>query len=157
MIYDFHFQIRSNEREDAYFSFTVQGAGPNRFEIRKIRKIRRTKKEREQFITVLGLLVYNKDGQEKVKSLPESERQCIFTEIAMELRRQKVVSILGLPENVLIQARIPIPELTQAKLMDRIDDVDYAMSLTVLKFATLLEYGECRNKAKKGPSKNHSS
>lgn len=129
---DFHLQVQKNENENAYFSFIVRGDDNARIEVARLRK------EHERFITVFCRVALDAGSLGKILSFPASTQQWIFSEIAMELMRQKVVSKGDFIKGVQLESRVPITELTQGKLMDRIDEIYYALTLVRLKLGSML-------------------
>jgi hypothetical protein len=144
---DFHYQVqKSPVKEEKYFSLIVRGRNPN-IPV----EVMRTKKDREQFVTLLGTVRINDVDKAKLDCLPERNRQLIFRKMRLELSRQKIPSSMD-SSYIALETRVLIDELTQVKLIDRIDDVDYAITLISLKFKLLLDEEEDRNTPKEeGP------
>lgn len=131
---DLSFKVQKNKGdEESVFSFTVQGISG--IPVRVVRY----KRTAEQYVVFMGFVPISSEGQKKLNSLPERHREWIRNEVAMELRRQRVASEIDLPNRVVVQVLVPISELTQAKLLNGLTEVDSMVGLTIMKLRALVE------------------
>jgi hypothetical protein len=139
---DFHYQVQKNpDREDRYFSLTIRRA-PKNIPI----EIMKTRREREQFLTLISVVSIPNTVKGKWNSISERDRQRISHEVVLELNRQRVASRIDYQQSLTVQSMVLIDELTQSKLIDRIDDIDYAISVVISKLTLLLDYDESLEK-----------
>jgi hypothetical protein len=132
---NFHLRVQKVPENDSYFTFIIQT--PNGQHV----KITRSKTDQDQYITFNGAVVISADDQVKLKTLPTQKQRQLQYELIMELTRQKISNSINFPENVVVvETRAPIIELTEAKLIEQINDIDYAVALVRTKFRSSLDF-----------------
>lgn len=136
-----HVPIANEHQDGAYFFYAIRQTGGVTI------GVGRPRTQREQFISVVGAIEVGADDQAKLKALSEREQQRIYMDMGIELMRQKIISKMEFPQKVTFESRLSINDLTQSQLLDRIDDIDFAIHLAVFKFRLLMDYGfdGCKN------------
>jgi hypothetical protein len=129
---DFSMQVQKENRNDAYLSFIIRGGSGFKIVVMRLKNVR------EQFITLICAVSFGNEVQAKLSSLSEQQRSWVYSEIATELMRQKTNSAMDFPRGIELESRVALTDLTQAKLIERIDDLDYTVSLVRLKLKALL-------------------
>jgi hypothetical protein len=128
----FHLQVQKEDREGTHFSFVVRGQDGVPVTVMRLGK------EREQFITFLGRVFISAGDQVRLKALSDQQRERFYREITIELARQKTSAAVEISQ-ITIETRIPLTELTEAKLLDRLDEVNYAVKMVIAKIRLLLD------------------
>ncbi len=132
-LYAYQMTVRKRNLPDTYFSLTVTTNNG------RLINVFRHKDEQEQFLHLVGKVSVSPSDEEKINKLSATQQTRLLHELTIELSRLKITNSISFPKQIQVVTRIPIEDLSELKLVERIDDVDFAMQLLISKFRLFLD------------------
>ncbi len=120
-----NFQLASQRVDDSQSDFTLLVTLGNKTPIyvRHLRKL-------DRYLTLQSLLTLSAEDKSAFEKLPVDQMELIIQQVHLEIARAKIGCVIDLPlKSLTLSRRVPITDLTEAVLMEHIDEVDFGVNI----------------------------